>query len=121
MILCIAPAGIKMYYEKKEKNTAALTTYVSFLAIMLGIEIGYFNMQNLLEIMEQTYKTNDFFRNINYFSEKNVVVMMTMIIACAVIALLGITLMEKIRKIKWKGIRSAIDFIVIYCQIMMIK
>lgn len=77
------------------------------------MEIGLLNVYNLLEIMKQTYKTYGWIRSVINFVDKNAMITITIFIVAGSIALLGITLMDKIRVIKWKWIKNVINIVFI--------
>ena len=62
---------MKKYYEKKENLTKGYLVEAVFLSVVIGMEIGLFNVYNLIEIMKQTHKTNDFFHWINNWLANN--------------------------------------------------
>lgn len=114
IIICATPVIIRKYDEKKQVQAKGSTVYISFVAAVLGMEIGFLNVYNLLEIMKQTHKTYDWIRSVNNFLDKNATITITVVIVAGTIALLGITLMDKLRVIKWKWIKIVINCVFIF-------
>lgn len=114
IIICATPVIIRKYDEKKQVQVKGSTVYVSFVAVVVGMEIGSLNVYNLLEIMKQTHKTYEWIRSVNNFLDKNATITMTVVIVAGMIALLGITLIDKIRAIKWRWIKIAINCVFIF-------
>lgn len=113
IIICATPIIIRKYDEKKQIQTKGLTVYFSFVAAVVGMEIGLLNVYNLLEIMKQTHKTYGWIRSVNNFLDKNATITIIVVIVAGTIALLGITLMDKIRVIKWKWIKNITNVVFI--------
>ena len=114
IIICATPVIIRKYDEKKQVQAKGSTVYISFVAAVVGMEIGFLNVYNLLEIMKQTHKTYDWIRSVNNFLDKNATITITVVIVAGTIALLGITLMDKPRVIKWKWIKIVINCVFIF-------
>lgn len=114
IIICATPIIIRKYDEKKQVQVKGSTVYVSFVAAVVGMEIGFLNVYNLLEIMKQTHKTYDWIRSVNNFLDKNATITITVVIVAGTIALLGITLIDKIRAIKWRWIKIVINCVFIF-------
>lgn len=108
IIICAMPVIVKKYDEKKVQGRGT-TVYISFVAAAVGTEIGLLNVCNLLEIMKRTYKTYEWIRSISNFLDKNATITITAVIVSGTIALLGITLMDKIRVIKRKRVKNVIN------------
>lgn len=114
IIICVTPVIIRKYDEKKQVQVKGSTVYISFVAAVVGMEIGFLNVYNLLEIMKQTHKTYDWIRSVNNFLDKNATITITVVIVAGTIALLGITLMDKLRGIKRKWIKIVINCVFIF-------
>ena len=114
IIICVTPVIIRKYDEKKQVQVKGSTVYISFVAAVVGMEIGFLNVYNLLEIMKQTHKTYDWIKSVNNFLDKNATITITVVIVAGTIALLGITLMDKLSVIKWKWIKIVINCVFIF-------
>ncbi len=111
---------LKKYDEKNNVKVKGVTLYVSVLAISVGLIFGLLNVYNLIEIMKQTHKTNDFFRSINIFLNNNAVLTIIVVIALSVIAWLGITLNDIINSIKSIRIKTTINIICVFSIVLSI-
>ena len=114
IIICVTPVIIRKYDEKKQVQVKGSTVYISFVAAVVGMEIGFLNVYNLLEIMKQTHKTYDWIKSVNNFLDKNATITITVVIVAGTIALLGITLMDKLSVIKRKWIKIVINCVFIF-------
>lgn len=114
IIICVTPVIIRKYDEKKQVQVKGSTVYISFVAAVVGMEIGFLNVYNLLEIMKQAHKTYDWIKSVNNFLDKNATITITVVIVAGTIALLGITLMDKLSVIKWKWIKIVINCVFIF-------
>lgn len=108
LMISIMPAFMKKYYEKKENLTKGYLVEAVFLSVVIGMEIGLFNVYNLIEIMKQTHKTNDFFRWINNWLDNHACLTITIVVGLGSISVLGITLIDKVRSIKWNWIKDVV-------------
>lgn len=108
LMISIMPAFMKKYYEKKENLTKGYLVEAVFLSVVIGMEIGLFNVYNLIEIMKQTHKTNDFFHWINNWLANNACLTITIVVGLGSISVLGITLIDKVRSIKWNWIKDVV-------------
>lgn len=108
LLISIVPAFMKKYYEKRDNLTKGYLVEAVFLSVVIGMEIGLFNVYNLIEIMKQTHKTNDFFRLINNWLDNNACVTITIVVVLGSISVLGITLIDKLRCIKWNWIKNVV-------------
>lgn len=108
LLISIVPAFMKKYYEKRENLSKGYLVEAVFLSIIVGMEIGLFNVYNLIEIMKQTHKTNDFFRLINNWLDNNACFTITIVVVLGSISVLGITLMDKLKSIKWNWIKNVV-------------
>ena len=111
LLISIAPAFMKKYYEKRENLTKGYLMEAVFLSIVIGMEIGLFNVYNLIEIMKQTYKTNHVFGLINEWLDNHAYFTITIVVALGSVSVLGISLIDKVRNIKWNWIKNAVCFI----------
>lgn len=112
LLIGLTPAIMKKFYEKKENLTKGYLVEAVFLSILIGMEIGVFNVYNLIEIMKQTYKTYAFFRWINAWLDKKAYFTITIIIVFSLISVLGITLADKIKDIKRNWIKNVVCVVV---------
>ena len=119
LLICIVPALMKRYDEKSENSAKGYLVQTLFLAIVIGMEMGLFNVYNLIEIIKQTYKTNDFFRLINGWLDKNDYFTIIVVVVLGLISVLGITLIDKLRKIKWYWIKAILGGI--WCIALLIS
>lgn len=110
-LMCTVPNSIKKYGEKSRNLTKGYSLQAYFLAIVIGIEVGLFNVSNLIEIMNYTYKTYGFFRNIIYWLNKYAFVTITVVVVLGSVSVLGITLIDQIQNIKWKFIKVVVRII----------
>lgn len=108
LLISIVPVFMKNYYEKRENLSKGHLVEAIFLSIVIGMEIGLFNVYNLMEIMKQTYKTNDFFRLINNWLDNNACFTIMLVVVLGSLSVLGITLMDKLKNIKWNWIKNVV-------------
>lgn len=113
LFICAIPLIMKKYDEKSENLTKGSIVYISFLSIAIGMEVGFLNVSNLVEIMRQTYKMNKFFRCVSCFLDNYAVFTIFIVIALFSGALLGFTLLEQLRHIKKTWVRNIINFLFI--------
>lgn len=103
--ISIVPALMKKYGEKRKNSTKGYWVEI-FCSIIIGMEIGLFNVYNLIEIMKQTNKTNNFFRTINHWLDNNSYFAITVVVVLGLISVFGITLTDKLKCIKWNWIKN---------------
>ena len=108
LCICIMPAFMKRHYEKKNNLTKGYLVEAAFISIIIGMVIGLFNVYNLIEIMKQTYKTNTFFRPINTWLDDNACFTVTIVMVFGIISILGITLVDKLKCIKWDWVKNVV-------------
>lgn len=119
MFICVMPLIIKKYIEKKTQ-TKAITGYLSFLAISVGLVMSYLNVYNLVEIMNKMHEANDWSRGINNFLDKYAIVTLMVVILSGIFTLFGITFKDNIRNIRWKWIKNIINRIFIFSFVLSI-
>lgn len=106
VMIAIMPSSIKKYGKKNGITSKGHLLQAVFLSIAIGMEVGVFNVFNLIEIMKQTYKSNNFFRIINGWLNRNAILTILIVVVFGSVSVLGITLIEKIIDIKWKLVRN---------------
>ncbi|MBQ7432689.1 MAG: hypothetical protein IJV50_04385 [Lachnospiraceae bacterium] len=112
LLISIAPTLMKKYDEQKENLTKIYLAKVTF-SIFIGVEIGLVNVYNLIEIMRQTYKMNNFFRTINYWLNNNAYFTITVVVILGSISVLGINFIDKLNNIKQKWIKNIVHSVVL--------
>ncbi len=123
LLMGIVPVLIKRYYEKIENSTKCVVVESACLAILVGMEIGLFNVYNLIEIMQQTYKTSGVMRLINDFLIKNPYMTVIVIVILASISVLGITFLDGLKYMKHKLIKNIsciILWVSLVCSLLLI-
>ena len=108
IVACFTPVAIKKYYEKNGHTKFGDKVYVIFLTVVIGMEMGFFNVYNLIEIMRQTYKAGDIFININSFLNRHANITIAVVVILGSMSLLGITLLDEIKNIKFMIIKQII-------------
>lgn len=117
ILIGVAPSIIKKYHEK-DGDLAKLALVESiFYSIIIGMEIGIFNVFNLVEIMKQTHKTHYFFRIINNWLDEHAYLTIIIVVVLGSISVLGITLIDRLKKIKWNWIRKVVC-VVLYISLV---
>lgn len=117
ILIGVAPSIIKKYHEK-DGDLAKLALVESiFYSIIIGMEIGIFNVFNLVEIMKQTHKTHYFFRIINNWLDNHAYLTIIIVVVLGSISVLGITLIDRLKKIKWNWIRKVVC-VVLYISLV---
>ena len=106
LLMYLMPVFLKKFYEKRKKieKRYFVKTETIFWCIIIGLAIGLFNVYNLLEIMKQTHKTNNFFRTINYWLNSNAGFTVDRVIGLGLFSAFGITYIDKLQAIikrKW--------------------
>lgn len=70
--------------------------------------MGFFNVYNLIEIMRLTYKAGDIYININSFLNRHANITIAIVVILGSMSLLGITLLDEIKNIKFMVIKRII-------------
>lgn len=113
LLISLAPAFMKRYYEKNENLKKGFLVEAIFLSIVIGMEIGCFNVLNLVEIMKQTHKRGMIFQAINNWLNDNAYFTIIAVTILGSFSVLTITLIENLKNIKWKWIRNIISIVLI--------
>ncbi|MCI8670301.1 MAG: hypothetical protein HFI34_12430 [Lachnospiraceae bacterium] len=111
VMIAIMPLSIKKYGDKRGITSKGNLLQAIFLSIVIGMELGVFNVFNLIEIMKQTYKSNNFFRIINGWLNRNAVLTILIVVIFGLMSVLGITLLDKIRDIRWKLVKNMVCYL----------
>ena len=119
LTVCILPVLIKKYDVKNENASKGYLMQTYFLAFVIGIEIGLFNVSNLIEIVEQTQKTNFLFDTINRWLNENAYFTVILIVILGIISILGVTLLKQIERIKYNWLKKAIDMV--WCMSVLVS
>lgn len=110
----VIPLIIIKQDEKRNNVTKGTLVEATFLAIIIGIELGAFNVYNLIEIMSQAYKVNGSLGRIVNYLDEHACMTVTVVIIFVLVTVLGITFNDKIRTINKKWIKNVISAIVIF-------
>lgn len=106
-LICIVPRFIKKYVEKNNLVKISLVEEI-FYSIIFGVEIGVFNVFNLLEIMKKTHNTHIIFRIINNWLDDNAWLTVGIVVVLGSISVLGITLIDRFKKIESNWMRKTV-------------
>lgn len=110
--VCIIPAMIKRHDGKNGNTAKSSIVYAVLMCGMFGLELGSFNVSNLVQIMRQTYGTNVLARAIGVFLDSHAVFTVVAVLGVSFFSLLGITLADEIRGIKTGWFKHVVDFVV---------
>lgn len=120
IILFLLPSFLRNYEKSQGKTTATSFLYYIFLSVVLGLEMGLINLQNLIEIMQVTDKQNIIFTYCNNWINNHAYLVAFIIIIMGSFSLLGIVLVTEIKN-KWiKRIISLISIISLVISGMLI-
>ena len=108
---CIYPVVMKRHDEKKGTLTKGSLFYWALIAAVIGMEMGLLNVSNLIEIMNETFETNAFFKSVNTFLCKYATFTFWGVIVLGSFALCGIIFIDKIKSIKAKFIQRVVYFL----------
>ena len=108
LFMGIMPTLLKKYYVKKDKLTKGNLAEAIFLSVIIGIELGCINVYNLIEIMKQTYRTCEVFQKINNWLDNHAYFTVTVVIVLGSISVLGLTLMEHLKNIKYNITKNVV-------------
>ena len=106
--ICIVPLLMKKYDKKRESITKGYLVQAVFLSIIIGMEIGVFNVYNLIEIMRQTNTKYGLFRVINCLLDDHARFTVTVVVVLGSLSVFGITIVDELRGIKWKCIKEVL-------------
>ena len=107
-LICIVPRFIKKYAEKNNNLVKISLVEEIFYSVIFGVEIGVFNILNLLEIMKKTHNTHIFFQIINNWLDDNAWLTVGIVVVLGSLSVLGITLIDRFKKIKSNWIRKTV-------------
>lgn len=108
IILFFLPSFLKNYEKKQGKDTMSSRLYYIFLSIVLGLEMGLINLQNLIQIMQVTNEKNVVFRYINNWIDRHAYLVLITVVIMGALSLLGIVLVPEIKR-KW--IKKVVTYI----------
>lgn len=108
IILFFLPSFLRNYEKRQEKDTMSSRLYYIFLSIVLGLEMGLINLQNLIQIMQVTNDQNVVFRYINNWIDRHAYLVLITVVIMGALSLLGIVLVPEIKR-KW--IKKVVTYI----------
>lgn len=108
ILMCAFPVFMKKYSEENGKSMKGMFVYSLFLSVILGMEIGLFNVYNLVEILKATYDINQFFTFINDWLNNHVTVAIIVVIVMGSFSLVGIVVFNEIRNAKARWFKNII-------------
>lgn len=122
--LCALPIVIKKNEEKDAIKLKGTTVYVIFLAAFIGGMIGLINVLNLMEIIRQASRACTVFDKLALFLDnhvKGVVIVTVVIVVLGSAALVGLTLIDKIKDLKHKWAQKIVEGLVLFALLISIS
>jgi len=113
LLFCIAPAFMNRWDKENGEVTKWNRVVNACVALVIGMLLGVFNLYNLLEIMQQIYKAKGGFQIINEMLNRYPYVTVVVVVALGIVSVLGVTLLDEIRSIKYGWLQNIIDVIVV--------
>jgi hypothetical protein len=111
ILMFFFPALLRSHEKKHGKDTKTSLAYSVFLSVVLGIEMGFTNLYNLIEIMKATNNKNEFFAICNKWIDKNAYFVIVVIILFGSMSLVGLVFISEIKSKKIKKIFTVIFLI----------
>lgn len=108
IILFFLPSFLRNYEKRQGKDTMSSRLYYIFLSIVLGLEMGLINLQNLIQIMQVTNDQNVVFRYINNWIDRHAYLVLITVVIMGALSSLGIVLVPEIKR-KW--IKKVVTYI----------
>lgn len=97
IIIFLLPTFLRNYEKSQGRTTTTSFLYHIFLSVILGVEMGLINLQNLIEIMQVTDRQNIIFTYCNNWINNHAYLVAFIIIIMGSFSLLGIVLVTEIK------------------------